>query len=181
MKSTKQQSSKAAKQQSGKTEQQSGKPAREDKSGRAPPPLPTVHAGDNAQTKLTCAPDGTELVATQDPSDRAHRIRDEQGLLIPATDPRARGVSKPRLYPRQHMLVVRSPSGEHRVVAADSAWDWLYEAQAALEGIPGLGLGHAQRSIERALAVVESRSDVRLRDVLEPRTRQRDVVTGKVS
>lgn len=87
------------------------------------------------------------LVATRDPADRAHGVRDDRGLLVPAAlgkhPTRARpnqavGHAAPRMY---HESQVNGAG-----LAVDSQFDWLYEAQQRLEGVPGIGRGSANTS-----------------------------------
>lgn len=73
--------------------------------------------------------------ATKDMSDRAHTIRDDDGLLMPAAH--VEGQARPRRYPESQMT--------GRGVAFDSMFDELYERQRKLDdelgGVAGISYG----------------------------------------
>lgn len=92
----------------------------------------------NGRISLTCAPAGVELVATRDPADRAHRVREWNAkagwMYVSAADgrglARAGLVATARRYPRSSMTL----SG----VAFDSMFDETHERQLRLAGVSGI-------------------------------------------
>lgn len=122
------------------------------------PPTSVPPREANIQVQQTCAATSDSVVlATGDPADRAHGMRDGAGLLVPAAlgkrpNPAVINAAKWRAYPRSHV------DGAGRGI--DSQFDQLYEAQRRLAGIPGLGLDYqVDEAVERRwqLAVVLDR------------------------
>jgi hypothetical protein len=117
----------------------------------------------------------TVCIATADPFDRAHNINDgslDRMLLPNARKPKYKPASslmgsKPRKY---HPSQLNSQG-----IAADSSFDWLYEAQRRLEGIPGVGSQDNRANVasvrDRVLARLEG--DVPVRSLIQRRTYQR--------
>src|SRR5690606_25551251 len=108
---------------------------------------PHAEARANARVYLTCqdpsASRPVDLMETSDPADQAHAVRDHSGMFIPASNRRTVQHARPRKYPRASMTTrtIRRADGrrETRWIGWDSAWDELYEMQARLAGVPGLG------------------------------------------
>lgn len=135
--------------------------------------------------EFSATPARLSLVATRDLYDRAHNVRDgSSGLLVPAakgSDIFGSGVrmtlngqAKARRYPACH--VVGLPGNQ---VSHDSAAEDLDERQRWLmsQGLSVGGRGSVAEMRDQALnAMVE----VRMRDIVARKTRQRDVVTGAV-
>lgn len=135
---------------------------------------PYVYGEDNGRRVLTAGPE-RELYPTKDPSDRAHTSRDQFGLLIPAAvadqdgharpNPELQG-AKAQLYPRSSMTA----GG----IAIDSSFDEWAEHRRRLAA-EGIELGGGRLSLAQAVGAVQTRARdaIRLRDVIEQRTRVR--------
>lgn len=124
----------------------------------------------NRRVVMTCAA-LDDTYATRDPHDRAHNQRDIANKLVPAAV-RGRPIidARPRRYPACYM--VGDPAdGQTYETALDADAErvrWLAEN---VGDIPGITSGPGT-STERLCAAWESTlADVRLRDILHPRTR----------
>lgn len=154
---------------------------------RVPVRPPEPHAGENAREIIVGHwflalpeqhPDRqwfiVQLVETTCPHDRAHATkRGDLGYAPTHNVPWAR----PRRYPRS-MLVEGVIDGRVERLGPDSQMERCSDRQAWLErewGVPmGAGLiTGATSEIDHHARRVGLRDDIRLRDILEPRTRQK--------
>lgn len=128
------------------------------KASRIVTPPATVAAREaNRQVFQTfvAGPHDPSSVATCDPADRAHGVRDDRGFLVPAAIGKRPTRAKPnivvehatpRVYHRSHV--------NNAGLAIDSQFDALYEAQQRLEGIPGIGRDSCSTSAMQLSAAV---------------------------
>lgn len=117
--------------------------------------------------------DSPRLVATRDLFDRAHDAMDGGCRLIPAAvvvgEKRRGGVVKPTVRlsatPRKYAECYINGRG----VSVDSQFDWLYEAQQRLDGVPGIG---DQSTVAEHVHVAMSKMRPETgRDFVRPKTR----------
>lgn len=141
---------------------------------------PYLYSDANARRVLTGAKQ-SECLPTHDPYDRAHVQRDAFGLLTPSAhrsgehDCLSRGVvSKPRLYHASQMVTCVDAEGVASRIGVDSSFDGWAEAHKNLSR-EGITLGAQPMRQAEAAAWLDNRlnGNIRLRDMLEPRTRQR--------
>lgn len=119
------------------------------------------HERDNGKVRLTAAEGSRGLVESPDPTDKAHLVRDDMGMLLNAEE-------VPNARPRQYPAACCTASG----VPHDSAFDWLYDAQLRLRGVPGIEYANQASANELALVRLQADNpDIRLRDILRPRTK----------
>lgn len=107
----------------------------------------------NSRRAVTCVErdDWSTLQPTRDPYDRAHSVKDDARMLIPAATRRGRTVvsnkdlrASPRLYPACYM----TSAG----VSFETAFEWLAEAEAGLNGVPGIGYTAVAEVVKSSLA-----------------------------
>lgn len=139
---------------------------------------PYADSRTNGRVYLTCQDPASRwpvpTFETADPTDRAHLVKEHNGMFSPAGNQRMVQHARPRKYPRSAMTlrVRRHPDGRREAewIGWDSAFDDLYEMQQRLAGVPGLGRGGnasgAAAAREECVRMV--RADIRLRDILEP-------------
>lgn len=135
---------------------------------------PWAHGGDNGRVVLVAHP-ASATIDTADPFDRAHLSGTSAGgfMFHPSAFVRPDGTvgvnrmfpSTPRRYPRSAMT--------SRGVAHDSMFDDWHEARSRLIR-EGIALGRSGPCASAAASALDNRlrENLRLRDVLEPRTRQ---------
>lgn len=91
----------------------------------------------NMRVAMTCVP-AAGLVPTIDPSDVAHDVRDDAGMLVPGTS--AGHAAQPRRYPACHVSLLRIvlPGGVEAplgLVGIDTVFDSTHRRERALEGV----------------------------------------------
>lgn len=144
-----------------------------------------AHCGDNAKIILTGAPRAATR-ETADLFDAAHEAYDGFGMLLPAarTMPDGRAVPTPglraarrRYHPSQ---LVGRPGAEVGIDSAFDAWSRAVAALAA-QGVKLSGGWDGGGMIEKVLGAGRGRArdDIRLRDILHQRTRQRGLTADE--
>lgn len=134
-----------------------------------------AYSRENARVYMTCV-DALRVdelkgltESTTDPADRAHLVRDSEGLLVPAAKV---ANARPRRYPRHHM---HGPAGAR--VSCESVLDDLAARQARLRswGLSVGGAGSMAEMVREALG----KAGPAARGLIHRQTRQTDVVTGE--